>query len=216
MEDTILHARNILLSLPEEKLEDKNDCIVPSLINILHGFSKINKVRTLFRHKPVTDTKSEEIAFELSKVLFYTGCLVHLLELEPDGFDEDSIIKFSEELDPNYTQDDILCAMYGIRTVIEISESLYCEEDFEDLDFLPEEGGADPIETPDLKLSRGENLGLTLAGLEMDMDGNEVEEIDHSSGIASIYACAMLLAERLELDLKVIKSNVATITKFQI
>lgn len=208
MEDTILHSRTTLLSLPEEKLQDKDDLIVPSLLNIIHSFSKINKVRALFRHKPVTEAKAEEIAYELSKILFYTGCLVHLLDVETDIFDEDKIQEFSETLDQNYTQDAILCALFGIRTVIDISESLFYEEALNEFEFEESLGGEpDALNVAQLELGPGEPSVA---------EGEEEEDVfDHESAIACLYTCVAVLCENLELDLEAVKANVKTITKFQ-
>lgn len=186
MESTIVKAVGILLAQPEEMLIDKDHWIVNYIVKAVASFSKICTVAVAHRNKDYTEAKKEDLGLELTKILYFTGCLTHLCEIEPSTFDADSLTEFSVNFDPDYQQDSILCAMLGMRSLMDISEELYVTN------FVPGESLAEGVETP---------------------ENPEEEENVIEQAFAEIFACVIILCEHFELDLEIVMSNVAATKK---
>lgn len=196
METTIVKCVNTLLSLPPEQLIDKDDWIVNSLVKGIASFSKICNLASQYRHKDYTEAKKEEIKFELAKVIFHSSCLVHLLDLEKDEFEVESLTEFSMELPEDYQEDVIMCAMNGITNFIHISSDKYGSFEEESADFSENVVfEADPVGGP-------------------EDDSEEVDLQDNfRTSIAEIFACVIILCQLIELDLEEVMSYTSRIEK---
>jgi NTP pyrophosphatase (non-canonical NTP hydrolase) len=193
MEDVILKSVNILLQEPEEDLLDKDEYIVKSIVKGIDSFTKICKVSALHRKKPITQAKREDIAAELSKILFYASLLSYLCDVPQESFEIDSLTTLSETFPDEHQQDSILCSLGAIRNFTDIAEVQYgqpLEEDLPGMDDTP----------PD----------STVTSSNSD-DDSEVSEIEVL--LAEVFASVIILCERFELDLEAVMDNVTIIPK---
>lgn len=210
MESLIIKVADVILNLPEESLEDKDSLIATSVVKGIDCFSKVNKILLASRNKPLTEAKQEDVGRELSRILFYTASLSHLLELASDGFDIDSIKEFSENFEEVYKQDAILCSIHGIGDLIEISNLLYVDSDLEHSIGESENFSGVEIITgsDDAKLSPSARAAIAQvvkeAGIEM---GEEDELEEEESCIASLFSVCFLLSQRLNLDFEALVYN---------
>lgn len=190
MEDVIVKATGVLLSQSEEALEDKDGLITSSVVKCIDSFSKINKLALAHRRKNYTDSKKEDVARELSKILFYTGGLSHLIDLDSNRFNNEALAEFAATFPEAYIYDTILCSLYGIQQFIDLSEFIFSDED--SIVFDPE----DPSDIPVMKVDESE-------------ESSDMEEM-----VASIFSCVMLIATRIDLDFDAIVYNAKLIDKY--
>ncbi len=188
MESAIVKATDILLDQPEETLIDKDHLIITSIIKGMDCFNKICKTALQYRHKEYSEAKKEELGVELTKVLFYSGCLYHLCDVDSSVFNTEALTSFSMELPEDIQEDTILCSMQGIRNFTDI-----CEEKF-----------------------TFSELELDLEGDPVGGASNEDEDGDEDpieQALAEIFACVIILCDHFDLDLESVMYNIATIKK---
>lgn len=223
-----------MLELPEQKLETTG-LLTSCIVNSVHSFSKVNKLALAQRGKAFTEAKREEVGAELSKILFYSSCAVHLLNLDKDKFDSEAVQIFSEQFTEGYQEDVILCSLHGMQQFIDLSEMLF--NPIDDTDFLDSEGEAGdevdqeitfPGELPELtpevlvgtaQSSEAEETTEVSETEETGIDDGpeflaEIDDQEATEIVASIFACVYLLCQRLALDYETIVYNVTTIEKF--
>lgn len=193
MQSLISKCVDVLLEQPEETLLDKDDYIVKSLVKGMDCFVKICKIAMLYRHRDLSEAKVQEISVELSKALFYTSLLTHLLDIEADAFEVDALTEFSETFPDEHQQDSILCSLGAIRNFADIAELKFGSE-FEELP------GADEL-IPDI------------VEQDPDADSDPDPEGDVEVLLAEIYASVIILCERFDLDLEIVMENVSIVTK---
>lgn len=187
MESTIVKATDILLGQPEETLIDKDNLIITGIIKGMDCFNKICKTALQYRHKEYSEAKKEELGIELTKILFYTGCLVHLCDgIDPSVFGIEELTAFSMELPEDIQEDSILASMQGIRNFIDICEDVFTFSN------------DDSLENNEIRENNGEN---------------EDESDNIEQAIAEIFACVIILCDHFDLDLESVMHNVATIKK---
>jgi len=190
MDSLFTKAADLIMNQPEEILMDKDLLIASSIVKALDGFSKINKILLLSRNKPLTDAKIEDVGAEVAKVLFYTACLIHVLEMDVTAFDDDSIRDHTEGYDDIYLNDAIMCSLSGISDLTDLSMHIY-----DDVQIIDSNG--ELLEEP------------PVAGAMSELD----EEIGENHYIAGIIASCMILCDRLNLDFGNIKYNAGLTTK---
>jgi NTP pyrophosphatase (non-canonical NTP hydrolase) len=194
MEHMITKAVDTLLDQPEELLNDKHDLIVTSIVKGIDSFSKISKLAMMHRHKNYTEAKKEDLATELTKILFYASCLTHLCDVDPSIFDTEALTTFSESFEEDYQEDTILCSMHGMRQFMDIADELYV---------TPEDEFGD---TPDETIVLEQNV-TGIPSSEEDF------EDPFEQALAEIFASVIILCEHFELDLESVMYNVITIKK---
>lgn len=214
MQDAITTAVSVLLTQPEEIINDKDRVIATCLTKAIGAFVNINRIVLQVGQKEYTQSRREDIATELTRVLFYVGCLSYVADIEADVFDVDDLTRFSiEGMDDLVQQDKILCSIHAIKMLTEITDLIYRDnllgdpsgESGADInadggDEIPPTRGVTPtIQTlsPEIK-----------EFLEGEEDENPIEQC-----IAEIFACVLIFADELSLDLEVVMSNVGTYEK---
>lgn len=198
MESLLTKVADVIMELPEESLLDKDSLIASCIVKGLDSFSKINKVVLLSRNKALTEAKTEEVGRELSKILFYSSCLVYLRELATDGFDVDSIKDYSTDYDTIYQQDAIMCSLSGIKNIVDIAEVIYADPSAP-LDDNPEVSKAMAV--------------MTVKNEAVDAEDRPSDVTEEEYYLVSIFASCYLLSERLLLDFDTLIYNAKLLEK---
>lgn len=198
-----------MLELPEEKL-DSPSLLTTAIVNSIHCFSKINKLALAQRGKAFTEAKREEIGAELSKVLFYTSCISHLLDQDKSSFQNENVEAFAEDFADGYKEDVILCSLHAMQQLIDLSEMIF--NPIDEVEFS--EGEEEAVEQADLPeeiptLQVDSIPEVDPSSFDLEFDENEAEQI-----VAAIFACVVLLCQRLALDYQTIQYNATTVEKF--
>lgn len=210
MEILIAKSVAIMLKQPESVLNDKDNLIATYIVKGLHCFSKINQVVIAYRRKSITETRLEEIKYELSKVIFYVSCLSYLLDYESDYFNEEYIKAYAEDFFSEYKEDAILCSMKGMQSFINIADIIYSNESLFQEDFTEED--AEP-EVQDEDIPVLQIVEPTSPGDEDLETEDELEEVDDpiSEELALIFCTINLLVKRFELEMDSIERGIINV-----
>ena len=240
METLINKCVQTLLELPDEALDNKDTLIVSAIVKSINSFSKITVQAAAHRHKEYTEAKKADISREISKVLFYVSALTHLCDTDASQFDVDALTEMTYAMPEEHQQDVILSSMYGIRSLIDLSELLYTDGtdvDFEEEDDTPAADEMDivaaasapapasiPENIPALEILEGPALTadaepdtepLELGGMEGDSFIEwDVDPEDIAAMLAEVYAACIVLCSLVNLDLEEVMADTRLISKF--
>lgn len=135
MEDVFKESSRIFQESLPEGITDKLSFLTSAQLMGMECFLKISS--TVHVHGPINfpEKETEEMAFELTKILFYTACICKLEEIDEDEFKIGDLIEFSEEFEEDHQQDSILCCSEGIRgfiTLMNIEMERKAQEELEE------------------------------------------------------------------------------------
>jgi hypothetical protein len=208
MENAIAKSTAVMLSQPESVLNDKDNLIALCLVKGIHCFSKINQVLVQYRLKTLSETKLEEIKFELTKGLFYISCLTHLLDYEPDNFSEEYVEAYAGDFFEEYKEDTILCSMKAIQSFINVSDFIYSNDALFGGDIEFEEEPEESTEDSDTRLDPNIPQLQIYPAVEPGEEGVEIEDIDEDEdeeddiidNMTCVFVVVHLLCKRLGIE----------------